>query len=214
MAMQLNGHFALGMDSKLKFGLGMLNLGNLPYGEDALNPAITVKKGRDYSLMVASAQWKSMLGALPWSVGLDYVSNSGDVKKDYYNDTLDDEGEVAVSKKDKYNELKDETTAMAFSFKLGQLKNRGDWKLRATYAQVGANAIPPRFAQNEWTAMGSGSPLFQNANYSGFGLEAFYACSKDSHVAFRTYQITTAKKGADEVERDSSVMMFDYSLSI
>ncbi len=111
---------------------------------------------------------------------------------------------------------------MSFHVKLGRLKNKGDWKLRYTYAQVGANAIHPSFGQNHWVAPGSGggSALTNYSghdslltNYTGHGIEAFYACTKNSNVAFRTYQIATDVKGDDKIEAESSVMMFDYSVS-
>ena len=193
MAFQLKGKWSM-MNSKLKWGIGMLNISN--FHSDSGESLYTVgKEGRDYSLnLVVSAHWMSMLGSLPWGVGFDYISNGGEVADE-------DESDEA---------LKSETSAMAFNVKLGKLKEQGDWKARVTYAQVGKHAVHPRFSQNHWTMS---SDLL--SNYAGFGLDLMYACTKESNVAFRWYNIAAKKGDSGDAAKDrkSSLMMVDYSVS-
>ena len=74
---------------------------------------------------------------------------------------------------------------------------------------MGKHAINPQFAQNHWVR--NNSQLL--SNYSGFGLEFYYACSQNSNVALRHYAISTAEKGDMGEEKDSSLMMLDYTVS-
>ena len=67
LAVQINGKLAMGSNSKLKWGVGMLNMENLPLQNDE----DVTKDGREYSLMIASLKWASRgdsLGVWVWTI--------------------------------------------------------------------------------------------------------------------------------------------------
>ena len=212
MAVGLGGKFRLGEGSKLKWAVNRLSIENIQ-DPATMGIASTVGDGQTQSTMVVSAAWmSSSMMPMPIGLGIDYITGERD------NLLTTEEA------------LKDETSGMIMSLKIGKLKEKGDWKLKFTNATIGKYAIAPQFAQDHWGSRRFGMdgmwtggatnapPASGYGNFSnmkGQGIELAYATSKMANLAFRYYKVSTAEPDTDNgsVEDESTRMLIDYSLS-
>ena len=214
MAYQLNGKFRMGHMSKIKWGTGMIHLSNIsgwPDSIPSLTSAVNKDTLRDYRIWVSSVKWGAKFGRIPFGIGFDYIKNLEDktVEDEQFKDPLEDE-----------------KTGMAINVHIGKLKDRGDWKLRYTYADIGKHAVAPYFAQDHWHAwryseVNRDSHGTRSSNFKGHGIALSYGLSKGSDLTLSTYKVES--KEVDKllnranpdstVAEDSDRMRLDYTLS-
>lgn len=210
MAYQVNGKIRTGGMSKIKWGTGMIHLSNVTGWPDTVEGRSTpIEKDhlRDYKIWVSSVKWATDFGRIPFGVGFDYMKNMED---------------KTVQDADNKDPLEDEKTGMALNVTLGKLKDRGDWKFRYIYADIGKHAVAPYFAQDHWHAwryseINAGSSGTRSSNFTGHGISLSYGLSKKSDLTFSTYKVESKKKDTgisdDAVAEDSDRMRLDYTVS-
>lgn len=89
----------------------------------------------DYSLWIGSLQGQFKAGALPLTLGLDWIYND----KDYATTIAN----------------RDERDGYVISLKLGKVKKKGDWLLGYYYAHIEKFAVNSAYAQDDWVRWGS-----------------------------------------------------------
>lgn len=88
--------------------------------------------------------------------------------------------------------LKDQRSGMVIGLKLGALKEKGDWLLKASYAQLERFSAVDFFAQNDWARWdysSSDSPDGRLTNLKGIEFVAKYALDRSTRLTLKYYRV-------------------------
>ena len=103
---------------------------------------------------------------------------------------------------------------LSASLSYGQLKERKDWLLMCTYANLGRFAAVDYFAQNDWARWdysGQGSPDGRLTNFQGMRVTAGYAIRKNFVLKLNYYKVAqlvsqgATKETGDRIRLDLDI---------
>ncbi len=134
----------------------------------------------DYTVWVGSLQGKFKAGALPLTVGLDWMHND----KDYATTIAN----------------RDERDGYVISLKLGKLKNKGDWLLGYYYAHIEKYAVNSAYAQDDWVRWGSAGET-RGSDMKGHEFRAAYSPMEKLNIVARFYNVNTITNGQEDGKR-------------
>ncbi len=109
------------------------------------------------------------------------------VEVDYYYNLQDYNGNDSI-----LNNFKEQKMGMVIGLKYGELKQKRDWQLTATYAYLQQYAAVDIMAQNDWARWdysSFGSPDGRLTNLSGIELVAGYMIDEKIKLTMKYYQV-------------------------
>ncbi len=133
----------------------------------------------NYSILHFGTRWK-LIENLPLKMELDFYSNMED-----YN-----------TKSQIPEAWKNERNGFVLGLTYGQLDEKGDWKFKATYANLERYAILDYMAQNDWARWdysNYNSPDGRLSNLEGIELVGAYAINKKLNIVCKYYFVDQLK---------------------
>ncbi len=141
----------------------------------------------DYSLLIASLQGQFKAGALPLTIGLDWIHNN----KNYATTIAN----------------RDETDGYVLSLKLGKVKKKGDWLLGYYYAHIEKFAVNSAYAQDDWVRWGSAGEA-RSSDMKGHEFRGVYSPMDKLNIVARLY---LAKAITDNNQEDGKRFRVDFN---
>ena len=128
---------------------------------------------------------------------------------DYYNNMSDYRQNVNIP-----NSMVNEREGFSSSISYGQLKQRNDWLIMLTYANLESYAAIDYFAQNDWARWdysSNGSPDGRLTNFQGIRFTAGYAIRKNFILKLNYYKVEQlvatgiSKENGDRIRLDLDI---------
>ena len=196
---QFSGNLALGQlvfstkfgaSNKITAAAGLLAFDANPEDKDATHKLLwDANGGRDYRVWIGSLQGKFKAGNLPLTLGVDMMHNAQGYSDSHVDMIcVSNLGDPSTDSCNRHftRDNRDNTDGYVASIKLGQLKNKRDWLVGYSYANIETLALHSSYAQDDWGRWGE-----QASNMKGHEVRLGYVPMKNANFLARFYSLET-----------------------